>query len=105
MDKAISVRVEDLRRALNLVLDEVEHRMGSVVDLAADYYWVPDRKAVYDVSTDARAPAMIGQLSDDVDTIAEIVAGDNERFIAIWHDLSHINGVLARLAALDTPGL
>jgi len=60
MDEAIKVRVEDLRRALNLVLDEVELRMGSVVDLDADYYWAPDPRAVYDVSGEARAPTMLG---------------------------------------------
>lgn len=103
MEQTVSVRVEDLRRALNVVLDEVERSIGTVIDLGADYYWVPDVAAVYDLS-ESRAPTTVGQLSDDVETIMTLVTGPTDRHLSIWHDLSHINGVLARIAALDTPG-
>jgi hypothetical protein len=43
-----------------------------------------------------------GQLSDDVESIQELL--DPQREIFLWHDLAHICGVLRRIAVMDEPG-
>jgi hypothetical protein len=43
------VEVEVLRRALAQVLDAVEARFGSTVDLEADHYWTLDPRLAFDL--------------------------------------------------------
>ena len=91
--------MKELRAALGRLLDAVEERFGPAIDLAADYYWTVDARAAYEPHEDPSGNVGAGQLSDDVDAIRELLRRDDEPII--WHDLSHVVGVLGRIAALD----
>ena len=92
-----------LRQALDRVLTAVEAEHGNTISLSADYYWVLDPHATYDVSTDPSADQYtIGQLSDDIATLDEILEQDD--VISVWHDLAHLVGILHRTATQDRPG-
>ncbi|MDG4833033.1 hypothetical protein O7627_27550 [Solwaraspora sp. WMMD1047] len=101
MSDVLRLPIADLRRALGLVLDEVERRHGAMVDLDADYYWELDRQAMYRFD-DARRPGLtVGQLSDDLDSLRQLLDGGIEQQVVIWHDLAHLIGLLNRVVALD----
>ena len=92
-----------LRQALDLVLTAVEAEHGDSVPLTADYYWVLDARATYDVHKDPSVDAFtIGQLSDDVATLDEILEPD--QVVSVWHDLAHLVGILHRLGTQGRPG-
>jgi hypothetical protein len=80
----------------------VEARFGSTVDLRADHYWTLDLRPAFDVSADQSSGMTVGQLSDDVKEVRELLSRSDEP--TVWHDLSHIVGILKRIAALDMPG-
>jgi hypothetical protein len=44
----------------------------------------------------------VGQLADDLESLAAQVADDAEQPL-VWHDLEHIVGLRRRIAALDLP--
>lgn len=43
----------------------------------------------------------MGQLTDDIALLQELLASDTDRPVVVWHDLEHIIGILTRLATLD----
>jgi hypothetical protein len=99
MSDALSVRLDDLRMALARVLDAVEARHGPLINLDADYYSEVSLRSAY--SQEPRIE--IGQLSDDVDSLRELLARDATNDVFVWHDLGHLIGILRRLAAVDLP--
>jgi hypothetical protein len=98
------VSLADLRHALASLLDEVERRHGKVVDLDADYYWTIGPWDSFRLDALDGPKPTVGQLTDDVESMKDMLAGRDDREIAVWHDLTHIVGILSRLAALDHPG-
>jgi hypothetical protein len=79
---------------------QAEH--GDLVPLSADHYWVLDAQATYDVlTTPSPGDFTIGQLSDDVATLDEIL--EQDEVLSAWHDLQHLVGLLHRLATQDLP--
>ena len=98
------VSLTDLRQALMSLLDEVERRHGSVVDLDADHYWTIGPWDSFRLDAVDGPEPTVGQLTDDVASMQDMLAGRDERGIVVWHDLTHVVGILSRLAALDHPG-
>ena len=98
-----TINVEELRRALDRVLDAVELQMGSAVDLDAAHYWMLAPKAAFGLVPDPELHIMAGQLTDDVEEIGEPLQRDPGDGVFIWHDLEHLCGVLMRVASLDLP--
>jgi hypothetical protein len=87
-----AVEIAELRNALTRCLDDCERRWGTRIDLAADHYWLVEPTDAFDLSHE---PTLgVGQLTNDV---AEI---SNSTDLTAWHDLAHLLGPLARLAAL-----
>jgi hypothetical protein len=99
-DDLCRVAVSDLREALRRVLDAVEQRFGSSVDLEADHYWSLNAVDSFDVRTEPSVTS--GQISDDVETLRELLSPEREE-VYIWHDLDHLCGILRRISALDSP--
>jgi hypothetical protein len=99
----VRVSMADLRDGLALLLDELERKCGPVVDLAADYYWTVDRHDAFRFDTTDTPEITVGQLSDDIALLKELLVTANDRPIVLWHDLAHVVGILARLAAMDAP--
>ena len=44
-----------------------------------------------------------GQLTDDVASVREFINRSPEDFMAVWHEASHLTGILRRLGAMDLP--
>ena len=101
MTQALTLDLDLLRQALNRCLDECEQRLGRHVDLGADHYWVIDPRAAFDLAREPQVSA--GQLSDDLDEMTQLLVKNNEDFLTIWHEIEHVLGPLARLAALTKP--
>jgi hypothetical protein len=99
MAEPLVIEIHELRSALELLLDAVEQRFGSSLELDADYYWMLDQDAAYDMNTDPPTAVLVGQLTDDVTEMRTILSG--REVVSVWHDLRHVVGVLSRVAALD----
>jgi hypothetical protein len=100
MSDEVRVEVQELRLVLARVLDAVEARFGSSVDLRADVYWTLDLARSFDSYAD-HSGLIVGQLSDDVQELRGLLG--RAEGPTLWHDLSHIVGILRRIAALDLP--
>ncbi|WP_146246338.1 hypothetical protein [Actinoplanes xinjiangensis] len=94
------VSLADLRRALARSLDEVERQRGPVVDFGADSYWTVGPWDAFRFDTEVPQPT-VGQLTDDVQSMQNMLADDADPSTAVWHDLAHLIGILNRLAALN----
>lgn len=102
MTDPLSVPVDKLRQALDRVLTAVQAEQGDSIPLSADHYWVLNPRATYDVyETPKESDLTIGQLSDDIATLDEILRPDQS--VSTWHDLQHLVGILHRLATQDLP--
>jgi len=102
MTDALSVPMDKLRQALDRVLAAVQAEQGDIVPLSADHYWVLNARATYDVyETPEESDLRIGQLSDDIATLDDVLRPD--RGVSTWHDLQHLVGILHRLATQDLP--
>ena len=99
MPDALTVSVADLREALSRLVDAVEREYGTEIDLGADFYWVVDRSAAYNLDRPEAGELTVGQLSDDIESMRSLLA-DGIRPEALWHDLAHLIGILSRLAAM-----
>lgn len=95
------MELRKLRAAMDRVLTAIEGRHGQTVDLGADQYWTLDPRRTFDPAAEQASGLIIGELSDDVREMRDLVARDDEP--VIWHDLAHIVGILGRVAALDLP--
>lgn len=100
MPESQRVAVRDLRLALDRLLAEVERTSGPEIDLAADPYWVVAAADAFVLGTPPTPT--VGQLADDLESLAAQVADDAEQPL-VWHDLEHVVGLLRRIAALDLP--
>lgn len=102
MDVPQTVSLAQLRRVLDRVLDDLSARHGDEIELTADYYWVIDPEAAYDLTaTPSIEQLTMGQLSDDLMEVAALSTSADEP--VPWHDLAHVIGILQRLAAQDLP--
>jgi hypothetical protein len=99
----VLVSLADLRQALVSLLDEIEKRHGKVIDLDADYYWTIGPWESFRLDADPVPEPTVGQLTDDVRSMRDILTGSADRAVVVWHDLTHVIGILNRLAAIDLP--
>lgn len=89
----MTVNIPELRTAWIRTLDLAEVRLGSTVELDADYYWHLAVDDAFDVANEPKA-LTVGQVSDD---LQEIHADHDRVPEEAWHDLSHLVGVLRAL--------
>ncbi|HEY1775861.1 MAG TPA: hypothetical protein VGG41_06845 [Solirubrobacteraceae bacterium] len=101
MDPQGSLRVEDLRAALDLVLARVEERFGSAFDLDADLYWEIGAEAAFDMQS--TPVPNVGQLTDDLARLRELSGNGPGEDVLVWHDLARLVGIPRRIGALDLP--
>jgi hypothetical protein len=101
MASAEFVSLVQLRQGLSILLDEIERQYGPTVDLDADYYWSITPGDAFRFETGGAPEPTVGQLTDDIASLREMLVSDTDRPVVIWHDLAHVIGLLTRLAALD----
>lgn len=87
-----TIRVDELRAAMERILVAVERTQGDLITLDEDYYWHLPVEDAYQMR-DAPQITEVGQVSDDVAEIRQSLANGEEVF-SVWHDLSHLIGVL-----------
>ncbi len=93
----------DLRQRLTLLLDELECKHGQTVDVGADYYWTVGPGEAFRFDSGGAPEPTVGQLADDLQSLRNVLAGEADHPVVLWHDLAHAIGILSRLAALDQP--
>jgi hypothetical protein len=81
----VNVRIEELRRAANLIIDHLEEIGVTFVDIDEDHYWDISPENLYQVY-EQPAALSIGQLSDDVAEIRAIASGSKKplAFALTW---------------------
>ena len=95
--------LDELRTALGRVIDEVQRHHGPRIDLAADYYWTIEQADAYKFDTADPPEITVGHLSDDVESMQELLRRAGDEPVIVWHDLAHLVGILRRVAAMDLP--
>ncbi len=101
MTSAEFVSLVQLRQGVSILLDEIERQYGTAVDLDVDYYWTITPGEAFRFEASEAPEPTVGQLTDDIASLREMLASDTDRPVVIWHDLAHVIGLLTRLAALD----
>jgi hypothetical protein len=104
MPDPLVIHVDELRRALELVIGNVQQVFGDQIDLDADYYWDidPDDAVMTSDNIGVKPPVVVGQLSDDLEELRDFVAANAQHPFSVWHGLGHISGILRGICALDT---
>ncbi|MEV4384497.1 hypothetical protein AB0J68_02015 [Micromonospora sp. NPDC049580] len=101
------LRIADLRRACALLLDAAESRFGPQIQLShldVDYYWNVALSAAFGMVQRPELEIDCGQSSDDLAELTSLLQRDDpEGVVSLWHDLSHVSGLLRLLAYLDLP--
>lgn len=95
-----AMRIDDLRQALNRILDQVVTKHGAEVEFAGDSYWTVPTDAAFDLTREPPA-FTVGQLDDDTQSVIELLAQPSNEPVSIWHELAHIAGVLRGIEQLD----
>src|SRR4051812_9274949 len=103
MTNGTRVSLEELRQALTQLLDAVEQGHGPTVDLNADYYWTISPADAFRFDVDGAPEPTVGQLTDDIQSVRDMLEETQDAPMAVWHDLAHVIGILNRLAALGLP--
>jgi hypothetical protein len=98
----LSIDVDQIRSALARVLNVVERDLGRQLHLEGDPYWSLPVAAAFDLSK-SDPSLTIGQLSDDVDAIRELLDDEGREIVAVWHELAHIVGVLRAVERIALP--
>jgi hypothetical protein len=100
------LRIADLQGAVTRVLDASERRFGPAIDLDSLPYshrWELDLRGIFNIEADL-GPVGLGDLSEDLREILRLLGRPEDETI-IWHDLSHLIGLLQLIAVLDLPPL
>jgi hypothetical protein len=101
MDASTTVTVAELRTAISLLLDEAERRFGATIDLGADHYWDIDAAAAFNLYANPTEGITAGQLTDDIASMRQFIRRPPNQNTAIWHEASHLCGILRRVGAMD----
>lgn len=70
----MTIEVESLRRAINVLLDHLEAGGKASIELGEDYYWNIDEAQLYDVAGNP-VDLSIGSLCDDWESIQRVGNG------------------------------
>ena len=97
---------EQLRAALNGVVDLAIDRFGPTVDLQAvseynDYYWHLPTDTAHAMDDDPGLYVDAAQSSDDLEELAEMLARPQDQ--VLWHSVEHLVGLLNLVSFLADP--
>jgi hypothetical protein len=90
-----------MRAAASRLFDAVEDQYGPEPELEGDHYWLVELDDAFNLDRDPRLGA--GQLSDDVESVQDFLARPADGYVAIWHEMSHLIGILTAVARRDLP--
>ena len=72
------VSLAHIRQGLSILLDEIERRYGTAVDLDADCYWTITPGEAFRFGASEAPEPTVGQLTDDIASLLEMLASDTE---------------------------
>ena len=101
-NEPVEITTTDIRAAFDRVMLAVEARYGLSISLEKDYYFEVDVANSYSSEVDHGKHILAGQLSEDVEEIAEMLQRDDDETY-IWHDLNHLIAVLRYMVFMDDP--
>ncbi|ASW55753.1 hypothetical protein CIK06_18570 [Plantactinospora sp. KBS50] len=96
------MRVAELRDAIERLLAAIEVRFGEEIRFTGDFYWSVGLTESFDLVSESVASVDVASLVDDVASIREIVGQAVDEPVVLWHDLTHLAGLLRGIARLDT---
>jgi len=104
----IQLRINEVRLACDKILDQVERRYGSELQMSsafkADHYWELELDASFRLVEQPELHIFAGQTSDDVNEIcrlSQLEKGEDNTDIVLGHALEHLAGLLRRIAFFD----
>ena len=77
-----TIDIEEIRTAVNVVMDHLRDRGIREFKLKKDYYWEIDSDNVYDVAIDPPAFST-GSLFDDLESVHKIACGEHEPVVPL----------------------
>ena len=101
MTRDITISVGELRTALNELLDAVEGEHGWQLALEDTAYWDLPVTAAFDLM-EPDPVLTVGEVSDDIDAVRDLTRHTGE-IVAIWHEISHVVGVLRAIERAALP--
>ncbi len=85
-----------------MLVAEIERTHGEVIELRGNYYWELGAEAAF-LSHEAPTATDVCDLEDDVTSTLELLNRPTDEIVVVWHDLSHLIGILRIIAAMDLP--
>ncbi len=95
----IRIELDELTRALELILQHVKASQTGPVEIAEDYYWEIDQAQLYDPTNDPSSFS-IGQLSDDWTRIEQLLKGEAQ---PIGYALVWLGNILRAVGQKNVP--
>ncbi|WP_245603472.1 hypothetical protein [Salinispora cortesiana] len=75
------------------LLDAAQERFGSEIDLSileVDFYWNVDLRSAFNIYQDPASEIDVGQSSDDMAELRELLHRRADDDPMLWHDLQHL---------------
>ncbi|MFI2365673.1 hypothetical protein [Promicromonospora sp. NPDC019610] len=93
--------IDELRQAINRILDDTAASLGDRVELDGGLYWQVPAQQLHAMDPDT-VTLTAGDLDDDIQTMHEYL-GSSGPAPALWHELNHLVGILRTLEAMTLP--
>ena len=95
MENGSAIKIEDLRRVINAILDHIKDDLEiEECQLAENFYWDLAGDSLYVVDKDAETPS-IGSLQDDWDFLRPLLSQDRTQAVSLM--LVHVAPLLRYL--------
>ncbi|WP_332641949.1 hypothetical protein [Aeromicrobium sp.] len=94
-----TLKVSELRAAMERLLTAIEEQIGPEIDIPVDFYWNVPNSAAYKVGKKPKLD--VGSVVDDVQSVSDYASEPVDEHTAIWHECEHVAGVLRAIAQVD----
>jgi hypothetical protein len=96
------LRIDELRAAVGLALDQFVDYFGDEVVIGRPLYWHLAVEESFDIARAAPAGFTVGDVSDDLAEVRQMLAERNS-YEQPWHILFHVIGLLRFLEVAARP--
>lgn len=72
----MTIKIEELRKATEIVLKNLADQGLNEIEISEDHYWVIDEKEIYDPYNEPKS-FTLGQLSFDIEDVKKISTDEN----------------------------
>lgn len=88
------IRIDDLQKAIILLLSNFKTNIGEVIEIENDFYWDIPSKDLYNPYEEPKQ-FTLGQLSDDINEVQRLA---NEPSSVISYDLKRISNIIKAMS-------